>query len=82
MHVQGIMKGNFIELLHPIGIPDGMSIVMDISILPPAFQEQREIVDRLCGAWGNDPSLAEIFADIETERQRSQSREISFDLPS
>ncbi len=82
MHVQGIMKGKYIELPYPIGIPDGMSIMMDISVIPPAFQEQRELVDRLCGAWANDPSLSQIFAEIEAQRQRSQAREITFDLPS
>ena len=82
MHVQGVIKGRYIELPHPIGIPDGMTIMLDIHVVSPTFQEQQDLIDQLCGSWANDPSLSEIFAEIDRQRHRSLSRDTNFDLSS
>lgn len=82
MHVHGVMKGRYIELAHTIGIPDGMTIVLDIHIFTPTFQEQQELIEQLCGAWTHDPSLPDVFAEIDHQRHRGRSRDINFDLSS
>ena len=82
MQVQGVMKGKYIELPHTIGIPDGMTIVLDIHIFSPTFEEQQDLIDQLCGSWAHDPSLPEIFAEIDRQRQRSLPRDAHFDLSS
>lgn len=82
MHLQGIIKGRYIELPHPIGIPDGMEVALDIQMVRPTYQEQRELIDQLCGAWSKDPSIPAIFDDIAQQRKRSRSRDITFDISS
>ena len=82
MHVQGIIKGKQIELSRKTGIPDGMAIMVDIHVVMPTFTEQRQLVDQLCGAWANDPSLSPIFTEIDAQRHRSLPRDISFDVSS
>ncbi len=82
MHVQGIIKGKYIELSHQTGIPDGMTIVMDIRLLKPTFQEQQKLVDKLCGTWTNDQSINTIFKEIDEQRHRSLPRHITFELSS
>ncbi len=82
MHMQGTIKGRYIELPHLTGIPDGMPIVVDIHVVSPTFQEQHQLIDRLCGAWADDPSIPEIFSEIDEQRHRSYPRDITFDLPS
>ena len=68
MHVQGIIKGKQIELPYYLGIPDGMAIRLDIQVLTPSFHDQQRLIDHLCGAWGDDPSIPEIFAEIDQQR--------------
>jgi hypothetical protein len=82
MHIQGIIKGKYIELTHETGIPDGMTIVVDIHVLTLPFQEQLALVDHLCGAWAQDPSIPKIFAEIDEQRHQSRSRTIPFTLSS
>jgi hypothetical protein len=82
MHIQGIIKGKYIELAHKTGIPDGMSIVVDIQVFTPSFQEQLALVDHLCGAWTQDPSIQDIFAEINEQRHQSRPRGIGFTLSS
>ena len=82
MYIQGIIKGKQIELSHKTGIPDGMAIMVDIHVVMPTFQEQRHLIDQLCGAWANDPSIPIIFAEIDEQRHRSIPRDITFDLSS
>jgi precorrin isomerase len=82
MHIQGIIKGKYIELAHKTGIPDGMTIVVDIRMLIPSFQEQFKMIDNLCGAWVKDPSIPEIFAEINEQRHQSRSRELTFNISS
>lgn len=78
MHVQGVIKGKYIELSHSLGIPDGMTLMLDIQIVYPTFQEQQDLIDQLCGSWADDSSLPEIFAEIDQQRHRSIPRDINY----
>ncbi len=62
MYIQGIIKGKVIELAHKTGIPDGMTIVVDIRMVPPSYQDQLALVDQLCGAWAQYLTIPDIFA--------------------
>ena len=79
MHVQGIIHGKQIELTHETGAPDGTMLWLEIHLSSLPLQEKRQLVDELCGSWANDPSLSQIFAEIDTQRHRSTPREITFD---
>ena len=43
-----------------------------------SVSQQQNLVDQLCGAWADDPSILPIFQDIEQQRLLSESREVSF----
>jgi hypothetical protein len=82
MYLPGIIKGKQIELIHPTGLPEGMTILVKIQLVKPTYQEQQTLVDELCGVWENDSNLANIFAELDQQRHQSVSREITFDLSS
>ncbi len=68
MQTQGIIKGNYIELVQETGIPDGTGILVDIQLLKPNIQDQHTLIDQLCGSWAGDPSISGIFSEIENFR--------------
>jgi len=68
MYLLGIIKGKQIELIHPIGLPEGMTILVKIQLVKPTYQEQQILVDELCGVWENDSNLAKIFAELDQQR--------------
>lgn len=86
MRVKGIKQGKTIELLEDINIPDGIEVTVEIEIngaktSPDANlseQERLEKLNRLFGAWRNQPDLDEIFAEIDQERHADLGREIEF----
>jgi len=85
MKVKGIKQGKTIELLENIDIPDGIEITVEIeldttegssNISSSSEQERLEKLNRLFGAWSNQPDLDEIFAEIDQERHTDVGREI------
>jgi hypothetical protein len=82
MYIQGIIKGKVIELAHKTGIPDGMTIVVDIRMVTPAYRDQLALVEHLCGAWAQDSSIPNIFAEINEQRHQSRPRDIAFAISS
>ncbi|NJL40643.1 MAG: hypothetical protein HC840_26675 [Leptolyngbyaceae cyanobacterium RM2_2_4] len=85
MKVKGIKQGQAIELLEDIDIPDGVEITVEIEIDTNktssstgsiSEQEKLEKLNRLFGAWSNQPNLDEIFAEIDQERHIDMGREI------
>ncbi|NEO88560.1 MAG: hypothetical protein F6J87_30665 [Spirulina sp. SIO3F2] len=81
MQLRGIKRGQTIELLHPLNLPDGCEIMIQIqphTDLSPTERLQRLL--KLCGAWSNQPDLDDAFAHIDQERHQYQGRELlSFD---
>lgn len=54
------------------------NIIANNQPLTPTYQEQ--LINQLCGAWQNEPSLSKMFAEIDEQRHQSLPRDISFYL--
>ena len=89
MKVRGIKRGQNIEILEQLNnIPDGTEIIVDLEIIDLEFienqirkpkqplteQERLAKLNKLFGAWKNQPELTEIFAEIDKERHTYQGR--------
>ena len=81
MQVHGVIDGKHIELEQETGLPAGSSVLVQIQSAPPDLHAQREIIEALCGAWADDPSVLDIFADIQRERERAAPRNTDYDAP-
>ena len=91
MKVRGIKRGKNIELLEQINdIPDGTEITVDLEISAnnKSIQNKQSLTDeerlaklnKLFGAWKNQPDLIEIYDEIDKERHSYRGRKIdSFD---
>lgn len=75
--IKGIKRGQKIELLEEINIPDGTEIYLEVEIEQPLSQEERLTkLNQIFGAWKNQAAMDEIFAEIDTERHAYQGRAI------
>lgn len=81
MKVKGIKRGQTIELLEQINIPEGAEITIEIEIEFPLSEPERLTrLNQLFGVWKKQPDLDEIFTEIDTERHAHRGRAIeSFD---
>ncbi len=78
MKVRGIKRGQNIELLEQINdIPDGTEIIIDLKIsLDRNIKNKQSLTDedrlaklnKLFGAWKDQPELMEIYEEIDKER--------------
>ena len=76
VQIQGVINGKQIELDHEVGLPYGLRVIVDIQANPLSLEEKRQQVDVLCGAWADDTSIDQIFADIEQQRAATTPREV------
>ena len=77
LKIKGIKRGQKIELLEEINIPDGTEIYLEVEIEQPLSQEERLTkINQIFGAWKNQAAIDEIFAEIDTERHAYQGRAI------
>lgn len=77
MKIKGIKRGQKIELLEQLNIPDGTEIYMEVEIEQPLSQQERLTkLNQIFGAWKNQAAIDEIFAEIDTERHAYQGRAI------
>ena len=77
MKVRGIKRGQNIELLEQLNnIPDGTEIIMDLEFIEKQIpepkihlseEERLAKLNKLFGAWKNQPDLTEIFAEIDKQ---------------
>ncbi|NCS50202.1 MAG: hypothetical protein GPJ29_20565 [Microcystis aeruginosa BK11-02] len=68
MKIQGIIKGNTIELLEDLSLPNGVKISRSI---PDNLIQKKllwEELETLIGVWKNQPELDDIFSEIDRER--------------
>jgi hypothetical protein len=90
MKVRGIKRGQNIELLEQINdIPDGTEIIINLTISSDknilnkksiTDEERLAKLNKLFGAWKDQPELMEIYEEIDKERHAYRGREIdSFD---
>ncbi|REJ57633.1 MAG: hypothetical protein DWQ56_10205 [Microcystis aeruginosa DA14] len=71
MKIQGIIKGNTIDLLEDLSLPNGVKISRSI---PDNLIQKKllwEDLETLIGVWKNQPELDDIFSEIDQERHRS-----------
>ena len=79
MKIQGIIKGNTIELLEDLSLPNGVKISRSI---PDNLIQKKllwEELKTLIGVWKNQPELDDIFSEIDQERHADLGVEIKFD---
>ncbi len=75
--IKGIKRGQSIELLESINIPDGVEIMMEVEFEQPLNEQERLTkLNQIFGAWKNQPDLDETFAEIDTERHADRGRAI------
>jgi hypothetical protein len=79
IQLQGVINGKHIELETEPELPPGSVVIVDIQPKPLTLEEQRHMIDALCGAWKNDNTIVPIFAEIERERAESMPREVNLD---
>ncbi|QJB46875.1 hypothetical protein [Dolichospermum flos-aquae] len=75
MKIKGIKRGQNIELLEQLNnIPDGTEIIIDLEFIEKQIpepkihlteEEKLAKLNKLFGAWKNQPDLTEIFAEID-----------------
>ncbi|MDB9395872.1 hypothetical protein [Microcystis aeruginosa] len=79
MKIQGIIKGNTIELLEDLSLHNGVKISLEI---PDNLIQKKllwEELETLIGVWKNQPELDDIFSEIDQERHADLGVEIKFD---
>ena len=80
--LHGIVDGKHIELEQETGLPAGSSVLVQIQRVALDLDLQRQLIEALCGAWADDPSLTNIFADIERQRAQAEARDVDYDASS
>lgn len=82
IELQGIVRGNSIELISPVGLQDGTAVWVQLAPQSPlSLAEKQTILYQLYGAWSDDPSIKEIFAEIAAQRTEVRPRSVDFDTP-
>jgi hypothetical protein len=84
MKVRGIKRGQAIELVEALDMPDGEPVTVEVLKVHPLSQltpeERQERINAALGAWKDDPDLDKVFAEIDRERHTYRGRQIdSFD---
>lgn len=78
MKLKGIKRGQIIELLQELDIPDGTEITLEFNPSQPLSETERLTrLNQLFGSWQNQPELDEAFAEIDRERHAYRGREIA-----
>lgn len=81
LQIQGIKSGQTIQLLDIVNIPDGAVFLEIEADKSKDINVRLERLNRLFGAWRNQPDIDLIFADMDTQRHRDYGRNIdSFDF--
>ncbi|BAZ31658.1 hypothetical protein NIES4074_41310 [Cylindrospermum sp. NIES-4074] len=78
MKIKGIKRGQTIEILEQLNnIPDGTEIIIDLKFIEKQIpepklhlteEERLAKLNKLFGAWKNQPDITEIFAEINQQR--------------
>jgi hypothetical protein len=84
MKVKGIKRGQTIELIEMLDLPDGEQVTVEVFRVHPLSHltpEERQIcIDSALGGWKDDSNLDNIFAEIDQERHAYRGRQLnSFD---
>lgn len=83
VELQGIIRGNTIELMAPVGLREGTAVWVRVQTQPAPLSvaEKLVLLRQLHGTWAADASIPAVFAEIAAQREQSVSRSIDFDTP-
>lgn len=82
-HVNGILRGNRVELDRPIAdLPDGSEVSLDVRLRVSGDASAKTHIRELCGVWADDPSIEPVFREIEDARRLTTGRPVNLDDPS
>ena len=65
MQLHGIIDGKHIELKKETGLPAGSPVLVQIQSAALDLVAQQQVIEALCGAWADDPSLSSITRHFE-----------------
>ncbi|MBI4620339.1 MAG: hypothetical protein HY739_09290 [Desulfobacterales bacterium] len=75
--VNGIIEKGSIRLPDNLPLPDGTRVIVRID--PERLtEEKRQVIDELSGAWSDDPSIVDVFQEIEEQRHSYLGRQVNF----
>ena len=75
--VNGIVEKGSIRLPDNLPLPDGTRVIVRID--PERLtEEKRQVIDELSGAWSDDPSIVDVFQEIEEQRHGYLGRQVNF----
>ena len=75
--VNGIIEKGSIRLPDNLPLPDGTRVIVRID--PERLtEEKRQVIDELSGAWSDDPSIVDVFQEIEEQRHGYLGRQVNF----
>lgn len=87
MKIKGIKRSQSIEILGDISnVPDGTEVIVEFEISPNQLniakhdltdEERLTKLNRLFGAWKDQPDLKEIFEEIDEQRHAYRGRVIN-----
>jgi hypothetical protein len=83
IELQGIVRGNSIELISPVDLQEGTAVWVRLQTQPPqlSLAEKQVILHQIYGAWASDPSIPVIFTEIADQRAQATPRSVNFDTP-
>ena len=79
MIIKGVVKGNLIELLEPIDIPDGLEVLIDIPEDYCQKESQWQELEKVIGIWKNDSEITDIFTDLDKQRHLDYGQEVNLE---
>ena len=87
MKIKGIKRSQSIEILGDFSnVPDGTEVIVEFEISPNQLniakhdltdEERLTKLNRLFGAWKDQPDLKEIFEEIDEQRHAYRGRAIN-----
>lgn len=84
MVVQGIIRGNSIELTEPPQLAEGtlvwISVIDRPYLLSLPLPQRESLLLQFLGGWQDDPELATLLEDIDRDRHQQISEPASIDL--
>lgn len=77
MQIRGIKRGQTIEIIEELTIPDGQEIVIEINLPTSLSSEDRwQEFCTVFGAWSDQPDLDQNFVAIAQKRHEDRGREL------
>ena len=74
----GTVHGRNITLDEDPGLPDGARVSVQAETISTGDDEMWRQFERAVGAWKDDPSIVEVFDEIEKERFTRMPRDVEF----